>query len=455
MKRNLFIALLSIASLALSAQQYPKGLVDKTIAVVGEEMIAISQIEDELQMMRAQGMAGEASMRCEILESLLESRLFLMQARIDSLSVNQDMVAANLNQRMDQIRTQLGGDEAVEEYFGKSMFRLRKEWQTMMQDQSLIQQMQQKITQNVPEVTPEVVGEYVKNTPSSKLPIVPIKYQISHVVLYPDVEKAKTTVKEKLLAIRERIINGEKFSTLARLYSQDPGSYRKGGELGMASKSIFWPSFSDAAMSLRTGVVSQVVETPDGFHLIEVLEKRGDMFNARHILMKPEYTTDDMEKAFTTLDSLKTEMAAGAITFEMAAQFYSQDPQTRTNGGKVVNQYDGSSFFEIDQLKPADYKAITGLKEGEISEPIVSLDDEGRSGNTIYKIIRVDKIIPSHIATIDGDYSILAEDARGESARKVIDEFINEKIKTTYIIIDPIFQDCDFNNEQWKSKFIK
>lgn len=450
--KKILVVLLALLPLALNAQKYPAGLVDKTIAVVGEEMISISQIEEEVQMMRAQGLNTESNIRCDILETLLQSRLFLMQARIDSLSVNQDMVTANLNQRLDQVRTQLGGDDAVEEYFGKSMFRLRKEWQQAMQDQSLIQQMQQKITRDVPDVTPEAVNEYVARTPKSKLPIVPIKYQLSHVVLYPDVEAAKLAVKEKLLAIRERIMNGEKFSTLARLYSQDPGSYRKGGELGMASKSIFWPSFSDAAMSLRVGVVSQVVETPDGFHLIEVLEKKGDMFNARHILIKPEYTAEDMTKAFTTLDSLRTELSNQAITFEMAAQFYSQDPATKLNGGRMVNPYDGSPFFEIDQLKPSDYRAIQDLKEGDVSAPIQSLDDEGRSGNTIYKIIRVDKIIPSHVATPETDYSVLQEDAQNEVALGVIDKFIDEKIKTTHIIIDPIFADCDFKNEAWKTK---
>ena len=262
-------------------------------------------------------------------------------------------------------------------------------------------------------------------------------------------------MKERLLAIRERIINGEKFATLARIYSQDPGSARKGGELGMASKSIFWPAFSDAAMSLKPGVVSQIVETPDGFHLIEVLEKKGDMFNARHILLKPEYTSEDREKAFGVLDSLKTELANEAVTFELAARFYSEDPSTRTNGGQMADPNSGSSYFEIDQLKPQDYAAIKTLEAGQISEPFESLDNEGRNGNTVYKIIKVDKIIPSHTASFNNDYDLLLSQAKNKKAMEAIDEFISSKIKSTHIIIDPLFKDCEFEREGWESKFRK
>ena len=262
-------------------------------------------------------------------------------------------------------------------------------------------------------------------------------------------ENANLAVKEKLLSIRERIINGEKFSTLARIYSEDPGSARKGGELGMASKSIFWPAFSDAAMSLKPGVISQIVETPDGFHIIEVLEKKGDMFNARHILIKPSYTDQDRQKAFATLDSLKTEIQNDAVTFELAAKFYSQDAQTKTNGGQMADPNTGSSYFEIDQLKPQDYAAIKDLKEGEISEPVESKDNEGRDGNTVYKIIRVDKIIPAHTASFDNDYSDLLEEARAKEQNAAIDEFIDGKIKTTYIVIDPLFKNCEFSRDGW------
>lgn len=431
------------------AQKYGNGLIDKTIAVVGNEMISLSELEQEILYMRMQGMYSDKNMRCEQLERMLENKLFLMQARVDSLSVNQEMVASTLSQRIDAMRTQLGGDDNVEKTYGKPLYKLRQEWKQQMEDMSLTQQMQQQISSRVPELTPHDVKEYLAETDPADLPMVPIKYQLSQICIYPDREAANLAVKEKLLGIRERIMNGEKFSTLARIYSEDPGSARKGGELGLASKSIFWPAFSDAAMSLKPGVISQIVETPDGFHIIEVLEKKGDMFNARHILIKPSYTDEDRQKAFKTLDSLKTEIQNNAVTFQMAARFYSQDTQTKTNGGQMADPYTGSSYFEIDQLKPEDYAAIKDLKEGEISEPVQSTDNEGRNGNTVYKIIKVDKIIPAHTASFDKDYSELLEEARSKEQEAAIDQFINGKIKTTYIIIDPLFKNCDFSREGW------
>ena len=313
--------------------------------------------------------------------------------------------------------------------------------------------MQQSIASKIPDLTPYEVKNYVDSLHVEELPVVPTKYQLSHICVYPDREAAKLAVKERLLALRERIINGDKFSTLARLYSQDPVSARRGGELGMAPKSIFWPAFADAAMALKPGVVSQIIETPDGFHLIEVLEKKGDMFNARHILLKPEYGAEDREKGFHLLDSLRTQLLDSAVTFPLAARFYSEDLPTRTNGGQMADPYTGSSYFEIDQLKPQDYEAIKDLKEGGISEPIESLDNEGRAGNLVYKIIKVDKVIPSHPATFTQDYNMLLDHAKQKKSMDAIDAFIDEKIKTTHITIDRLFEDCVFEREGWAEKF--
>ena len=439
-------------SFAASAQKYADGLIDKSVAVVGNEMISISQIEEQVQMMRVDGVVADRNMRCEILEQMLESKLLLMQARLDSLEINHDMVEAELSQRMDHLRSRVGGDENIEVYFGKPLYKLRQEWRSALEDQSLTQKEQSQIAQSVPELTPYDVKEFLNSTDVEDLPVVPIKYQLHQICIYPDREAANLAVKERLLAIRERIMNGEKFSTLARLYSQDPESARRGGELGMLSKNIFWPAFSDAAMALKPGVVSQIVETPDGFHLIEVLEKKGDMFNARHILLKPEYTADDREKAFHVLDSLKTELNNGAVSFELAARFYSEDPSTRTNGGQMADPNSGSSYFEIDQLKPQDYNAIRDLAVGDISDSFESLDNEGRSGNTVYKIIKVDNIYPSHTATLEEDYSLLSDAASNKAAMDEIDKFLNEKIASTHITIDPIFKDCEFSRAAWKTK---
>ena len=448
------VVTLLLATVSASAQKY-NGVIDKSIAVVGNEMIMLSQLEEEVQMMRASGMKSDRNLRCELLESMMVSKLFLMQARLDSLTINNDMVETEMRNRVDQIRTQLGGDDEVEKYFGKPMYKLRQEWKESLQEQSLTQQMQGKIAGDIPELTPYDVEKYIESCDKEDLPVVPDKYQLSQICIYPDREAANLAVKERLLAIRERIINGEKFSTLARIYSQDPGSARRGGELGMASKSIFWTPFSDAAMSLKPGIVSQIIETPDGFHIIEVLEKKGDMFNARHILLKPEYTAEDRSTAFHTLDSLRTELLADNISFDLAARFCSEDPATRTNGGQMSDPNTGSSYFEIDQLKPQDYYAIRELKEGEISEPVESLDNEGRNGNTVYKIIKVDKILPSHTATFNNDYDLLLSQAKQAASSKAIDKFINSKIASTYIIIDPLFKDCAFDRDGWEEKFRK
>lgn len=435
---------------ALNAQEYPKGLIDKTVAKIGNEMISLSQIEQEIQYLRANGMMSDKNLRCSVLERNIESKLFLMQARIDSLSVNNEYVNSMLRAKVDELRQALGGEKEMETYFGKPLYKLRQDWRKMLEDQALTQQMQQSIASSVPEITPKDVREYLAGMDTSDVPMIPTKYVLSQICIYPDREAAKMAVKERLLKIRERIINGEKFSTLARIYSEDPGSARKGGELGMTPKANFWPAFSDAAMALKPGVISQTVETPDGFHLIDVIEKKGDMFNARHILIKPHYTAEDSEKAFKKLDSLKQAIQNGAVTFEMAAGFYSEDLQSRTNGGRMSDPNTGTSYFEIDQIyPPADYNAIKNLKEGEITEPFESLDREGRNGNTVYKIIKVDKIIPAHKADFEKDYGFLQEEARKKKSMEAINNFIDNKIKTTLITIDPIFKDCVFEREGW------
>jgi peptidyl-prolyl cis-trans isomerase SurA len=217
----------------------------------------------------------------------------------------------------------------------------------------------------------------------------------------------------------------------------------------MANKTVYWPEFSDAATALKIDQVSPIVETPDGFHIIQMIEKEGDMFNARHILIKPKYTAEDRNKAFARLDSIKTLIVVDSVlTFEQAAWAFSQDFKTRTNGGMMVDENTGSAIFEKDQLKPNDYIVLREMKVGEVSDPFESVDNEGR-GNTIYKIIKLEEIIPSHVATYDGDFDILTTVANNRNANKAIDEFINEKQKSTYIVIDPLFSGCNFSREGW------
>ena len=448
--RRLFPALILIfTAFPAFAQKYSGGMVDKSIAVVGKDVIMLSEIEEECRMQRMRGLIPDMTTRCEILEAVMVNKLFYFQAQLDSLSVNDANVEAMLDSRMDEAFSSLGGEAKVEEYFGKPIHKIRAEWRETLSEQSLIQEMQRNVTGKTPRLTPSEVEEYYKSLPEEDLPIVSTKYRMRQIGLYPDREAANLAVKEKLLELRERVVNGEKFSTLARLYSQDPGSMTKGGELGMMSKNVFWPEFSDAAMSLKVGQVSQIVETPDGFHIIQLKDRQGDMFNARHILMKPVYTSDDRSRAFSSLDSIRNLIVADSISFQDAARKFSQDSKTSTSGGLLSDPYTGSSYFEKDQLKPADYAVLKSMQEGETSEPFESLDNEGRNGNTIYKIIYLEKIIPSHTATYKDDYSDLLNELENKNAAEAIDKFIREKQKVTKVKIDPLFQGCAFKYDGW------
>ena len=451
MKMNkilLAVAVLLLGILPLRAQRYD-GVVDKSVALVGNDIVMLSDIESEAQMMRARGLTVDKSARCEILENFLVSKLFLTQAKLDSLLVNEAQVSMALDQRINEILTTLGGEQKTEEYFGKPLYKLRQEWQQTLTDQSLIQEMQRNVASNTPKLTPSDIKKYCEETPAEDLPMVSTKYRIRQIGIYPDREAARLAVKERLVNLRERIVNGEKFSTLARLYSQDPGSMSKGGELGMASRAIFWPAFSDAAMSLKVGQVSQVVETPDGFHIIQLIERDGDMFNARHILIKPQYTSEDRDRAFQKLDSIRNLIVLDSMAFFDAARSFSEEKHSATNGGLMADEYTGSSYFEKDQLKPADFNVLRNMKEGDISEPFESLDNEGRNGNTIYKILYLEKIVPAHTANYQDDYSTLIDEVNNKNAMKAIENFITEKQKSTYIVIDPLFQGCDFERKGW------
>ena len=438
-----------ILSIAPAAAQKYDGVVDKSVALIGNDIVMLSDIESEAQMMRARGLVVDRSARCEILENFLVSKLFLTQAKFDSLTVNEAQVSAMLDQRINEVMTTLGGEQKMEDYFGKPLYKLRQEWRSVMTDQSLIQEMQRNVASNIPKLTPRDIKKYCEETPPEDLPMVSTKYRIRQIGLYPDREAAELAVKERLVGLRERVVNGEKFSTLARLYSQDPGSMNKGGELGMASRSVFWPAFSDAAMSLKVGQVSQVVETPDGFHIIQLIERDGDKFNARHILIKPQYTSEDRERAFHKLDSIRNLVLGDTLSFFDAARMFSEERHSATNGGLMADEYTGSSYFEKDQLKPNDYNVLRNMQEGDISEPFESLDNEGRNGNTIYKILYLEKILPAHTANYQDDYSSLIDEVNNKNAMKAIEDFIVEKQKSTYIVIDPMFQGCEFERKGW------
>ena len=242
----LSVVLLGFISVPATAQKYANGLVDKTIALIGNDMIQLSTLETEVQMMLFRGVTSDKNLRCEVLENMLVQKLFLTQARLDSLTVSQDMVETNLNQRVQEVMTQLGGEKATEEYFKKPMYKIKQEWREALSEQSLVQNMQSNIAQKSPALTPADVERYYKNTPKDSLPIISTQYQYHQIVIYPNKEDAVMAVKEKLLSFRERVMKGEKFSTLATIYSEDPNSAAKGGTLGMAAKQFYVPAFQNS-----------------------------------------------------------------------------------------------------------------------------------------------------------------------------------------------------------------
>lgn len=452
-KAILTVVLLSAFTFGnICAQRY-EGVIDKTVALVGNSVILLSQIESEAIYMQNMNYVTDRNLRCEVLENMMVTKLFYTQAVLDSLAVNPDMVEAMLNERVDGILSQFGGEEGVVNYFGRPIHELRNQWRDRILEQNLASEMRRSIAGKVGDVTPKEVERFYKRTPKDSLPMLPEQYRISEITLYPDVERASLAVRERLLEFRQRVMDGEKFSLLATLYSEDPGSAMRGGELGMSSKSVFWPEFSDAAMALKPGQVSSIVQTPNGFHLIQLISREGDMFNARHILLKPRYTMEDRNSAFIRLDSIRNAILADSITFEQAAKKFSRDPLTRTNGGLVPDAESGSPFIDVDKLKPEEYKVLKDMKEGEISMPIESTDNEVRAGmnvgNTVYKIIRLDEVRPAHTPTFNEDFNVLLNMATNKKAADAIEAFIKEKLETTYIVIDPIFQKCDFQRDGW------
>ena len=446
-ERRIILAIVSIfiASVAL-AQKYGS-VIDRTVAVVGNSMIPLSQVESEAMMLQFEGYVTDGDIRCEILEELMLNKLFYTQACLDSLTVNMDIVNYQLENKIATIMSRFGSEKEVEAYFGKTMNRLKSEWAKMFEEQSLSDEMKRKVASNMPEITPREIRDFYKRLPEDSIPMIPAMYSYSQIVVYPDREKAALEVKERLLEFRDRVIKGEKFSTLARLYSVCP-SAANGGELGMASKNLYWPAFSDAAMALKEGQVSPIVETPDGFHIIQLIERRGDLFNARHILLKPYYSDQDRKEAFAKLDSIRNVIASDSLSFEQAAMVYSMDMASKTNGGGVANE-EGASFFEIDKLKPADYQMLANLKPGEVSKPFESTDNEGNTGNTVYKIVRLDEMLPAHKANYEKDYNILSNMAKNQRAINAIENFAKEKQRVTYIVIDPLFSKCKFKREGW------
>ncbi len=436
------IALFSVATNAVAQ----KTVVDQVVAVVGSDAILLSEIEQEILQMRAEGVPINETTRCTILENMMIQKILLNQARIDSIFPSMAQVESQLEQRLTFFSNQLGSQKAVEEYFKKSIYEIKADLKDVLSDQIQTQQMQAKISEKIT-VTPSEVKAFYKEVPSDSLPMLNQQYEILQIVKTPPAaSQAKFHVKEKLLELRQRIVDGEKFSSLAILYSEDPGSARRGGELGFRSRGELVKPFADASFNLKPGQVSQIVESEYGYHIIQLIEKKDDKVNVRHILMKVKFAPGEEMAAMRFLDSVATAIRQDSIAFDLAAMKYSDDKNTKLNGGLMINSQTGSSKFEKDQVLPVDFYALKELKEGEISSAFESRDE---MANVVYKIVSIKRIIPAHKANITDDYDVIQNIAKQKKQQEFFLSWLDQKKKGMFIRIDPQFAKCNFRGEGW------
>ncbi len=437
--------LLLIAGYAAAGQQ----IVESIAAVVGNEVVYLSEIEGQVVQLKAERDPTPVNeLRCRVFEDQLIQKLFLDQARIDSIEVSPENVESDLNSRLTDYIRRAGSEQALETYFNKSMAEIRKDLREMLTNQYIVQETQATIAQGIT-VTPEEIRKYYNTIPKDSLPLVPRKVQLSIITVEPpDMESSKAEVRQRLLDLRSRIINGESFSTLAVLYSEDPGTAPKGGELGFMTRGELAKPYAEAAWSLKQDVVSKIVETEFGFHIIQLIERKGDMVNSRHILMKPKLSVEQTEWAILKLDTIAGIIRSDSLTFERAALRYSADKATRANGGKMVseNPSERVNWLTLDELPREINLVVRSMKLGEISEPFRTADPKG---NYIYCIVKLDEEIAPHRVNMKDDYNLLSDAALNDKQGKIYNEWIAEKIRRTYIRISDDFKDCRFHYSGW------
>jgi len=425
----------------LSSQPY---LIDKIVGVVGKNQILFSEVEEQYLQMEAQGIKPLPS-KCEVFEELLAQKLLVNQAEVDSLVVDELNVEMEMNDRIKYFINQIGTEQKLIEYFGKSILEIKEDMRESVRDQMLMQMMRQEITSSL-SITPVEVKNYYNNLPADSIPYIDAEVTINQIVIYPaSSEDAIFEVREKLLNLRQRIVDGENFSTLAVLYSEGPSSSR-GGDIGWASKSDLDPAYSKAAFALKEGQVSKIVKSSFGYHLIQLIERSDDRIHTKHILMKPKISFEEKEKAITRLDSIVQLIRIDTLTFEKAAIFFSQDEDTKMNGGLRVNPMTGNTSFKLDQFETKEYYIIRDLKVGEISETFESSDDKG---NLVYKVIRLKSKTEPHRANLKQDFELLKNMTKQVKQNEIVDDWIEEKIKSTYIRINEPYDECTFRLKGW------
>ncbi len=431
--------------------QAQRKAIDRVIAVVGGNITLQSELETQYLQMLSNGYEPNDDSRCIILEELLYGNLLLHQSKVDSLEVGETEVEDEMNRRLSYFISQLGSQEKLEEYYEKSILEIKEEFRGLIKNQLLTQQMQKKISGDV-KVTPAEVRTYFMNIPKDSLPRINAELELGRIMKRPEVTpEQKAESKSKSLELRERVRKGEGFRALAILYSEDPGSSKKGGELGFFKRGMMVPEFDAIAFRLEEDSVSPVFESAFGFHFMQMIERRGEEVNVRHILIKPKTSILDMERARLFLDSVYTLIKEEKVTFAAVAGKYSDDEESKINGGMMYNPQTSSSKFDMEDLSSIDQKlflTVDNMKAGDVSRPVKSMSADGKESYNLYFL---KSRTEPHLANLQDDYQKIQAAALVNKQNIVIEQWINSKVGKTYVKIDDNFKDCNFIH-QWHTK---
>jgi peptidyl-prolyl cis-trans isomerase SurA len=417
--------------------------IDGIVAVIGKSVILRSDLEKHFNdyKMQFKTIEDPDEVYCTILENLVYNKLMVNQAELDSIEVSDEEVDYRLNTRIQYFLQQTGGDvKYIENYFNKSMADIKKEMREMMYEQALIEQVQAGITGSIT-ITPSEVHQFASKISPDSMPTVSTTYQFGEIVKIPPVSDEEiASVKEQLMSYRERVLRGERFGALARLYSDDPGSASKGGDLGFVERGTLYPEFEAAAFNLKTGEISQIVKTQAGYHIIQLIERRGESIHVAHILIQPKPSTDEQVRAITYLDSVRKVIHDEKLTLEEAAKKFSEGP-TRLNGGMVVNPYNNSLSFDRQSLDEATFTTINKLIPGEFSECVPFVNDDGVMA---YRIIYLKEKVLEHKANLVEDYDMIKNAALEQKKYDAMEKWVLDKVKVTNIKISEQYKYCPF-----------
>ena len=437
--------LLAVSAVAVAQDN----VIDEVVWVVGEEAILRSEVEEERLRAQYEGTPIPGDPYCVIPEQLAIQKLFLHQAELDSIEVSESSVSSQVDMRLNYYISQIGSKEKMEEYFNKTTSEIREEMMTMVRNQMIIQQMQSKLTENIAP-TPAEVRRFYSSLPQDSIPMVPAQVEVQILSIEPSVSLEEIDrIKASLRDFTERVHNGTAdFGMLARLYSDDVESAKRGGELGFVGKGQLVSEFANVAFNLTDPKrVSRVVQTEYGYHIIQLIEKKGDRINCRHILMKPRVSIDDKIRAVELLDSIRGLVVDSGLVFEAAVARYSEDKSTLMSGGLMTNMNTGASKFEYQDLPPEIAKQIYTLSEGEVSVPFVMMD---RAKNKeICAIVRLKTKREAHRANLVDDFQVIREMLEQQLRAECIDQWIRNKQQEIYVSIDPAWRGCDFEYPGW------